>query len=345
MRRRIAIAVLILASLAPSALLAQERVHRVAFLRATPVLADDSTGHRPLFDAVKKQLESHGFVEGRNLQMGLFFAKANSYDDPWMETMVREALAWKPDVLFVHTLALTRFVRQRGVPVPVVFAMFSDAVSEGIVASLARPGGNMTGASMDYDTLLVKRLELAREIFPALRRAVVISDTRGGGISASARAQLERAASPKNIALAALDASAVPGALCAISGEVARARGDVVLTAGSILPPVGGDSKAWTLEGYGKCLAGIQARTKVPVIDDSIDTIEHGVAFSLGEHQLDTYRRAANLAARILKGAKPSEVPVDNAMSVKLHVNARTVRELGISVPQSVMLRADRVIE
>lgn len=326
---------------------APNRVFRVAYLCGVLIAPEQDATSEGYFETVRQQLETHGFVRGRNLEIRFLSRPTNTpggWDGPWRQQLVAEATAWKPDVMVVPSAAFVRTAKQARTSVPIVFALVQDPVSEGLVASLSKPEANITGAGIDYDTLSIKRLELVREVLPAVRRVALVFDGRYGGIPVSARSQFRRAAERWNIAISEINVASVDGGLCNAAKSVHEARADAVLPVGNIGPPMNDTSaKSW-VQGYGDCLYELQTKSRLPVFDDSADTVAQGVMAAVGEDSNESFRRAADVAVRILKGARPTEVPVDMQMRVQLIINARSAAQLGVTLPQSVLTRADRVI-
>jgi putative ABC transport system substrate-binding protein len=298
---------------------------------------------------VRERLAERGFVDGKNLELRFFSRRAAEADvDPLraQQQVLDEVIAWRPDVILVGNPAATRLFQKATTTIPIVFANVADPQTEGFVASLSRPGGNVTGAGIFYDGLGVKRVELARALLPSARRMLIVVDGRNGGIAPSSRDALGAAAQGLGLTIAEVDVAKTEGGLCAISRRAVEARADAILPWGSIDAPVDYRStKPWGAQMYGECLARVQRESRVPVLDDSLDTVKQGVALALGEDQNDSYRRAADLISRILTGAKAATVPVDMQMHVRLHVNARSMRELGVPLDPSLRMRADSVIE
>jgi putative ABC transport system substrate-binding protein len=319
-------------------------VARVAHAFPTRV---DSAG--AFTQTVRQRLADRGFVDGRNLELRFFSQRASeAAADPLraQQQSVAEVIAWRPDVILVGNPASTRLFQKATTSIPIVFANITDPQTQGFVASLSRPGANVTGSGIHYDGLSVKRLELVRTLLPSARRVLVISDARNGGIPAASRSALQAAAVGLGMEIIELDVATVDGGLCAVSRRAIESRAAAILPWGSIDAPSGYRApKPWGAQMYGECLAIAQRESGVPVLDDSLDTVRQGTALALGEDQNDTYRRSADLVAQILAGAKPATLPVDMQMSIRLHVNARSLRELGIAATESLLLRADNVID
>lgn len=336
-----------------------KRVYRVAVVipdllpPRPPGFSEARTFRGPYFD----RLASLGYEQGRNLEARNFSRTVDEVDraKPWQAELVAEALAWRPDVLLAQNTGTAQFLQKATRSVPIVFANAQDPVSAGLVASLARPGGNITGSAIHYDEVALKRLELIVEALPKARRVVLLFDSRGGGVPARVRDSLQETARRLRLELHEVDVEPIAESLCGALEPVRRRKPDAMMTYGNFTVP----SKApaipgatednmgprWMGQGYGMCLAWLQSHVRAPVFDDVSNTIPQGVAFALGEDQFDSFRRAADVTAKILAGARPGEVPVDAQMRVTLHINRKSLRELGVVPPQSVLVRADHVLE
>jgi putative ABC transport system substrate-binding protein len=340
---------LLAAGLLPLSSRAQERrVFRVAYLSPGLLAPEQSSTQDGYFDAVLRQLETHGFVRGRNLETRIFYRRTDvpgGWSGPWRRQLVDEAVAWRPDVIAIAGADFARIARQARIPMPAVFGLVQDPVSEGIVERLGRPEGNITGAGIDYYTIALKRIELARELLPALKRMAVIVDSRAGGIPRPVWDRFVAATRSAAITAVEIDVAKVDGGLCSAGKHANNLRAEVILTLGNIGPPNDDRSpKSW-VQGYGDCLYELQKRSRLPVIDDSSDTVSQGVVAAIGEDTFESFRRAGDLMARILNGAKPADIPVDMQMRVQLVLNARTAREIDLVFPRAVVTRADRVLE
>jgi putative ABC transport system substrate-binding protein len=337
------------AAVLPATALAQERrLHRVAYLSPGLLAPQQSATTDGYFEAVLRQLETHGFVRGRNLETRIFFRRTDvpgGWAGPWRRQVLEEAVAWRPDAISIAGAHFGRVAREARVRIPVVFGLVQDPVAEGILDDLRRPEGNITGAGIDYYTIAVKRLELARELIPSLKRVAIVIDSRAGGVPVDSWKRVVATAQSMGIAASELDIAKVEGGLCDSGGRARDLQADILVTLGNIGPPNDDRSpKSW-VQGYGDCLYELQKRSRIPVLDDSSDTVSQGVVAAIGEDTFESFRRAGDLVARILKGAKPADIPVDMQMRVQLVLNSRTAREIGLAFPRSVLTRADRVID
>jgi putative ABC transport system substrate-binding protein len=276
---------------------------------------------------LKERLATHGFFEGRNLRIDARGATEQFHED--RET-VRELLAAKPDALFTCLSRVTQAALAATKTVPVVFVWVPDPVESGIIKDYARPGGNATGVTTRSAELLVKRLELVRELVPGVKRVVV------HGLM---RLQDPSLFSPFRKAAAELGIT--------LLGSATRLMGAATLDglisdgAEAILP-----LDLYALQPLATTeLIRLAAEKRIPVIYADAAAAENGGLISYGTSLVEDITRGADMLARVLKGAKPAELPVDQAARFEMVVNLKTARALGLKVPQSVLLRADRVIE
>ena len=323
------------------------RVPRVAYLAAGLTSPEQAGRGDVYFEAVRTVLGKNGFVIGQNLEMRFFsrsIAVEGGYAGPWRESIIRESLAWQPDLIMLSTAAFARLAKSLNTKIPMVFALVQDPVSEGLVSNVRKPDGNMTGAAIDYYELAVKRLELAREVLPQGQRIMMLHDTRGDGIPPSVRDRFIQVAGRLNFATTELDIAGVAGGLCRAAPRATAARADAILPVGNLFTEFRRTPEGTWVDGYGGCLYAMQSESRIPVVDDSVETVDEGVAIALGERNEDSFGRAAVIAARLLKGAKPAEIPVDLQIRVQLAVNRGSAERLGLRIPGSVMLRADRIV-
>jgi putative ABC transport system substrate-binding protein len=319
-----------------------QRAHRVAHVFFTSAI------DRPITEVVRLRLAEHSFVQGKNLEFRPFWHRSSLAIASSAEAtnqLIAEVIGWQPNVILVNNVNATRMFQRVTSSIPIVFANVQDPEVAGVVASLARPGGNVTGAGTHYDDLVVKRLQLARELLRSARTIAVVMDRRMGGIPSISREVLERTARRMNLTVTTLDIADLDEGLCGAAKHVMHARAQAILPWGSIATPDNYSGKPWVVEGYAECLVKLQRETRLPVLDDAVDSVPQGTVLGLGEDQRDAYRRAADLVASILAGAKPATLPVDMTMRLELFVNARSARELGLTLPQSILVRANRVIE
>ena len=299
----------------------RDRVRRIGVLMVYP--ADDPAGSARI-EAFHKGLQQAGWTEGRNIQIDLRWA-ASDPDD--IRKHATDLVALGPDVI-VATGGTLEALRQATTTVPIVFVLIIDPVGTGYVASLARPGGNMTGfASLDYG-LGGKWLELLKQMAPNVRRAGVIRDTTFSGIGQWGA--LQAAAPLTGVELIPIEGAAVD------RGIAAFAQG-----------PSGGLIVAASAQAaiHRKVIIALAAQYRLPAVYPLRTFVPDGGLISYGPEQIDPYRQAARYVDRILRGEKPADLPVQAPTKYELVINLKTAKTLGLSIPPTVYARADEVIE
>ena len=311
-------------------------------LLATPRLADGQRAERlhvvgfvspvapgPRDAAFLQGLRELGYVEGRNIRVELRFAEGRPERLP---ELVGELVRLKVDILVVGATIGAREARKATTTIPIVFAGASDPVAGGIVASLARPGGNVTGFSLAIgDGFAAKWLELLKEVASISHFAALWSSSNAA--AANYVKELEAAARMSNVRLDAHQAASpveLDDALAAIGRSVAR--GLIVM------------SSPFAVSQQDR-LIRFAADRRLPAIYFAEEFADAGGLMSYGPSYRDAYRRAASYVDKILKGAKPGDLPVQQPTTFKLVINLRTAKALSMTIPQSLLLRADEVIQ
>jgi len=307
---------------------AQERArkYRIAVLLSVPLAYD-----APYRAALKERLAAHGFVEGRNLSSD---AGTSTQGFDFDREQVVKLLAANPDAIFATTTRLAQAALAETRSVPVVFAWVPDPVSSGLVKDYARPGGNATGVSSRFDEVAIKRLELLRELLPTAKRVALAGPMYLPDIQA-ARARVREVSQPLGFVIKEADSGA--------STEVSAVESAIKDGAQAVLP-----LKIYSALGQritGEQIVRLTVDQRVPAIFAKSELVDAGGLMSYGTNLLDEVRRAADMLAQVLRGAKPAEMPVDQASRFELVVNLKTARAIGIKLPPSLLLRADRVIE
>jgi putative tryptophan/tyrosine transport system substrate-binding protein len=311
-------------SLPGTAAHAQERqagkVYRIGFLRS---------GHPPehYITGLQQGLREQGLVPGQNVVVELR-ATDGTVDE--LPKLAEELMRSRVDVVVASAAPAAVAVKRTTTSVPIVFVGVVDPVSLGLVSSLARPGGNITGLAASAADLAGKRLELLRVIVPRLRRVAVVWHP----------------ANPTNpIQLKAAQAAArslgVELNIVSIQGP-----GDFE----AAVKAVRGADGLLSLESplfitYRDRVAELAARSRLPAIFSQREYVEAGGLMSYGTDFHDLYRRGGHYVGKILKGAKPADLPVEQPTKFELVINLRTARSLGVTIPPSVLVRADQVIE
>lgn len=293
-------------------------------------------GVRSLEEAFLAGLREYGYVAGQNLVLDVRYARG---DTARLPALADELLALKPDIL-VGIEAVALVARSKSKTLPIVLTTANDPVAAGLVHSLARPGTNVTGLSSRVDELVAKQIEILREIVPGMSRVALFSQAITGpeDPSATVVARFEAIASTVTEAMgltliraAARDVEGVRQAFAKFA--TAKPGGVIVVPTGTTFH-LAGDIAAQSM------------RLRLP----SISTLpaawaEAGGLVSYGPNFIAMYRYAALFVDRILKGAQPADIPIEQPALFDFVVNMRTARAIGVTMPRSILLRADRLIE
>jgi putative ABC transport system substrate-binding protein len=266
-------------------------------------------------------------VEGQSIVIESRFADGKPER---IHVLVRELLALAPDVIVAAGPQPVRAFKQATASVPIVMAIVSDPVEEGLVLSLARPGGNLTGQAFQNQALTTKRLELLKEAIPKLSRVAVLADSTFGEIGYQ---QAEGAARALQIRLQLL-AVRPPADLERAFTSAATGRAEALLVLASPF-----------LSANRQSVVESAARRRLPATYESKDFVKAGGLMSYGPSFPDMHRRAAIYVDKILKGATPADLPVEQPIKFELAINLRTAKALGLTIPPSLLGRADEVIQ
>jgi putative tryptophan/tyrosine transport system substrate-binding protein len=325
MKRRVFVASLVAMAAMPRTGTAQgaARVIRVGWLTA-----QQASSLVPYVDAMRTALADLGYVEGRNLVIEF------RYGDDVIERVPELAaeLVRLPVDLIVAQGAAAFEIRGLGLPIPVVFSMSADPVSAGFADSLARPRGNMTGVTLMAVEFNGKRLELLQEIVPDLRRVAIVGNPEHPG------AHLERAFSEETARRLDLAIEYLP----------TRTRDELtsVLSAISAHPP---QAISLLADGFAiqnrQTIIDFAMRHRAPVISGWPIFARSGAVCTYGPRLTESYGRLAYYIDRILKGAKPDDLPIERPTKFEFVINLRTAKALGLTIPPSLLVRADEVIE
>jgi putative ABC transport system substrate-binding protein len=270
-----------------------------------------------------------GWVEGRNVKIEYRWAEGQ-FDR--LPSLAEELVKLKVDVIVAPTSIYTEAAKRATSTIPIVFASHADPIGSGHVASLARPGGNITGLTIVMSETTAKSLELFKETVPGLSRVAVFYDpaTPSHAPGLKAVEAIGRALGLRLQPIAVRSATEFDAAFSAM--VQARDNGVVVLSTPLFL-------------GRAKSLAELALKHKLPTMFGPREHVEAGGFLSYSPDRADLYRRAAHYVDKILKGAKPADLPVEQATKFEFVVNLKTAKALGIDLPQSILLRADEVIE
>jgi putative ABC transport system substrate-binding protein len=277
-------------------------------------------------------MKEHGYELRRDLIIDARYADGNPARYP---ALVDEILALRPDVLIGANTGVAIAMKSRSKIIPIVLGTSGDPVGDGLVQSLARPGGNVTGVSLQLVDLGAKHIEIMAELLPRIRRVALLQDLSGATRSAREKyEQLARAA------------AAAKGLLLEVhrvdSLEEIRQTFRTLETLGVDALLIGGSPRFNALR---REICESAANIRLPSIAFTDDFAQDGALVSYAPSFVEAIRRTAYYVDRIFKGAKPAELPIEQPTKFSLVINARTAKTLGITIPQSILLRADRVIE
>jgi len=304
-----------------------ERMRRIGALSSGGAV--DDTESKTFLAAFRQGLEQLGWTEGRNVQIDARFGQG---DADRIRKYAAELVALAPDVIFSTGGAATELLTKATRTVPIVFAVVPDPVGSGFVDSLSQPGGNATGFLQFEYSLSAKWLELLKEIAPALTRAAVLWDP-SQTTSIGQFAVIQSVAPSHGVDVRPVNLMARSEVERTISAFARPPNGGLIVTAGAI-----------TFRDR-DFIAALAARQKLPAVAPWRFFVREGGLMSYGVDFADQYRRAAGYVDRIFKGEKPADLPVQAPNKYELVINLKTAKALGLTIPPSVLARADEVIE
>jgi putative ABC transport system substrate-binding protein len=303
-----------------------DRMRRIGVLMGS---ADDPEGQARV-KALKQGLQELGWTDGHNLQIKTRFAGA---DASRIRAHGAELVALAPDVIVGQTAAVIRALREATSSIPIVMAAVTDPVDQGFISSLAHPGGNITGLSFIEFAMVGKWLEMLEEAAPGIARAAVMFNPDTAPYYYVYLRSLE--AAPRSFAVEVM-AAPVRG-----TGEIEAAIAKLGRDPGGGLI-VGAD--AFTLVHH-ELIMRLAIQHRLPAVYPFRSFVAKGGLMSYGPDPYDLFRRSAVYIDRIFKGAKPADLPVQQPTKFELAINLKTAKALGLTIPQSLLLRADEVIE
>jgi putative tryptophan/tyrosine transport system substrate-binding protein len=320
-RRRFLVTTLVGALAAPRVATAQQpgKVHRIGFLRNGPP-------PRTFVEGFRQGLREHGYVEGQNLTIEYGLAQSADQLPGAAADLVRRRV----DLILASGTPPVPVAKRATSTIPVIFVASIDPVATGMVTSLARPGGNLTGFVGTHADLMGKRLDLLREVVPKLSRIAVFSQATNPGNAEYIR-QAEVAARALGVRLQFLtvrDAADFERAFNEARGASALIQlDDVIFTS------------------HREQIVELAVKNQLPGMYGFREFVDAGGLMAYGPDWPDLYRRAAGYVDRILKGARPADLPIEQPTKFELVINMKTARTMGVTIPPSLLLRADQVIE
>ena len=281
----------------------------------------------PWTTAFGQRLRELGWIEGRTVAIHYRWTEGRAER---LAEIAAEFVRLKVDVIVTGGNAAVA-AKQASSVIPIVFALMDDPVSMGLVESLARPGGNVTGLSMQQTELAGKRLELLREVVPGLRRLAIMANVDLPNV-AQEMGGIQATAGTLGLDVAAFEIRRAEDIAPAF--ETLNAQADALYVVGDAL-----------INANRTRIITFALGSRLPTIFNTRAYVQAGALMSYGPSFSDLFRRAAELVDKILRGAKPGDIPVEQPTKFDLVINLTTAKAIGLSVPESILLRADEVIE
>jgi putative ABC transport system substrate-binding protein len=289
-----------------------------------------SAGDSPMFDAFQQSLRDLGYVEGKNLLIEHRYAEGRLDRLP---TFVHEFVQQKVDVIVAANNVVIRTAKEATKTIPIVMLTSIDPVAAGYVESFARPGGNITGLTHLARDISAKRVELLKELLPRLSWVGTLWDADGPG-AAVAFKEYEAAARAFKLELRSLEVRGPNPDFAGAFQAAKTARLDALIV---VANPLMGQ--------HAKQVFELATRNRLPTLTEGTRYVAAGGLISYGTNLADLYRRAAEYVVDILKGAKPGDLPVKLPSKFEIFVNLKTAQQLGLVIPQQVLVKADKVIK
>jgi putative ABC transport system substrate-binding protein len=302
-----------------------ENVRRIGVLVG---LSETDPGMKPRLAALRQELDALGWMEGHNVRIDYRYAPGGARAND----LAKELVALKPEVILAHTVSVTAALQRETRTIPIVFVSVGDPFGAGFIISLARPGGNLTGLMTFEQGIAGKWVAMLKEVAPRLTRALFVGNpnitTYGYYMSAA------------EVASRALALELVPARIESISDiehfiEVFARRPD----GGLLVAP------DLTTAAHGDLIVALAARHRLPAVYAFSYLVAAGGLMSYGTDRVAEMRQAASYVDRILRGAAPGDLPVQTPTKFETAVNLKTAKALGLEIPQTLLARADEVIE
>src|SRR5215510_13665687 len=303
-----------------------DQVRRIGVLVG---LAEDDPQTKARLAGFRQGLERRGWSEGRNVRIDYRFA-ASGPDH--YKPLAKELIALRPEVILAHSTPIATALQRESREIPIVFVNVSDPIGSGLIANLARPGGNLTGVLFYEESITGKWLAMLKEIAPQLKRAALIANPKTTAYDYFLR--LAKAIAPS------LAIELVPNPV-ETAADIERTIGAFarVPNGGLVLPP---DN---TTIIHRDLIIALAARHRLPTIYSGSFLVEAGGLMSYGVDLVENFRLAGSYVDRILRGDKPADLPVQAPTKYETAVNVKTAKALGLTVPPGLLVAADRVIE
>jgi putative tryptophan/tyrosine transport system substrate-binding protein len=302
----------------------REKLPTIGFLqrRVEPTLVNPD----PLASAFRQGLRELGYLEGKNIQIEHRYAGGKS---DRLKDLVTELVQLQVDVLVIPSIQALRIAKQVTTSIPIVMVTPNDPVQAGLVTSLAKPSGNITGITRLTRGLSGKRLEILKETMPNVARVGILT-----GTTTTSLEEFEPAARMTSVSIQSMDISDQNADLERVFAAAVRKHINGLITIRDAVTA-----------SYIRSIAELAIKHRLPSMNEDSSYVELGGLMSYAANDADQFRRAAYYVDRILKGAKPAELPVEQPTKFELFINLKTAKQIGLTIPPSVIARADKVIK
>jgi putative ABC transport system substrate-binding protein len=300
-----------------------KKVPRIGFLTTSPSVFPGR------IEAFRQGLRELGYVEGKNIVIEWRYTEGKLDRAP---ALAAELVRLKVDIIVSSGPTLTNILKETTTTIPIVMGFHTDPVGTGLVASLARPGGNITGLSVLSPELGGKRLEILKEVVPKLSRVAVLGSSTLPANAETLR-ETELAAAAFGVKLQFIDVLS-PKDIEAAFRRAVKERADAVLAQGSGI-----------LNAHRTQVADLAVKNRLPAMYYAAEFVEAGGLMFYGVDFPDLHRRAATYVDKIFKGAKPADLPVEQPKKFEFIINLKAAKQIGLTIPPNVLVRADRVIK
>jgi putative ABC transport system substrate-binding protein len=300
-----------------------KRVTRIGFL------TNSSSSFPGRIEAFRQGLRKLGYVEEKNIVIEWRYTEGKLERGP---ALAAELVRLKVDIIVSGGPTSNRFLKEATTTIPIVVGFDTDPVGNGLVASLARPGGNITGLSVLAPELGGKRLEILKEVVPKLSRVAVLGSSTLPG-NAQTLKETELAARALGVKLQHVDVLSPKDIEAAFRGAVSE-HADAVLALGNAV-----------LNAHRIQVADLASKSRLPAMYYAAEFVDAGGLISYGVDFPDLFRRAATYVDKILKGRKPADLPVEQPTKFEFIINLKAAKQIGLAIPPNVLARADRVIK
>jgi putative ABC transport system substrate-binding protein len=302
-----------------------DRIRRIGVLVG---LAENDAHIQARLTALRQGLEKHGWLEGRNIRIDTRYAPAGAPT----QALAKELVALQPDVMLAHTVLPAAALQRESRTIPIVFVSIGDPIGSGLIASLARPGGNITGLMTFEEGIPGKWFSMLKEVAPQIKRAAFIGNPKTTTYDYYLRAAKAAAASLAiELVPSPIDNAAD---ITKLIGDFARVPDSGLLVTPDIFTVANSD-----------LIIALAARHRLPAVYAFGYLVAAGGLMSYGTDRIEEMRQAASYVDRILRGDKPADLPVQTPTKFETVVNLKTAKALGVTIPPGLLLAADKVIE